>query len=73
MEFTDLMQEVETMFNNWLNDDELNEVFNGSVEDLQKEFLKCVQNSIKSNFILFTEKELTNKLDSYHRSMEGYD
>ena len=49
MEFNNLMTEVETMFNAWLKDDKLNEMFNGNVEDLQKEFLHCIQNKIKSN------------------------
>lgn len=73
MEFNNLMQEVEKMFNTWLNDDTLNEHFNGSVEDLQKDFLLCIQNAIKSDFTLMTKEQLKRELHSYHCSMEGYE
>ena len=72
MEFNKLMNEVENMFNSWLNDDEINERFNGSVEDLQKEFLMCIQNKINSKFVMLSDTELQNKLTSYNNSMEGY-
>lgn len=73
MEFSNLLEENKKMFDAWLNDVTLNEMFNGNVEDLQREFLKCVQNSIGSNFIIMTNEQLNNKLNSYHCSMEGYE
>ena len=72
MKFENLMQDTEIMFNLWLNDNELNELFNGNIEDLQKEFLMCIQSRIKSKFILLSGAELQNKLVNYHNSMEGY-
>jgi len=73
MEFKNLMRGVEETFDLWLKDDQLNEMFNGNVEDLQKEFLTCIQAKINSNFIMLTQDELQKKLSSYHRSMEGYE
>jgi len=48
-------------------------MFKGSVIDLQKEFLSCIQSKINSNFVMLSQNELQNELISYHRSMEGYE
>ena len=61
------------MFNdNWMKDDVLREHY-ANKEDLQKEFIACVQKEIGSNFVVLTQDELMRKMEDFHASMEGTD
>lgn len=71
MPFILLMKEVKAMYENWLNSDTFMDCHNGNKEELQKEFINCIQLEIKSNFILLTKEEYENDLMEFHNSMEG--
>jgi hypothetical protein len=70
MEFSELMQDVSNMFNNWMNDETILNHY-GDKEALQKEFLSCIQKQIGSDFILLTKDELLKEKEKFHSSMEG--
>jgi len=73
MNLSNLMIEVDKAFNDWMNDDELQEIYVGIEDDLKRQFIQCIQDKIGTKFILLTEKELDSKLHSYHCGMEGYE
>lgn len=61
MNFSDLMKEVEVMFNSWVNDSQLREyIFNNDKEAMQKEFINCIQQKIGSDFVLLSKEEFFN-------------
>lgn len=61
MNFSDLMKEVEIMFNSWVNDSQLREyIFNNDKEAMQKEFINCIQQKIGSDFVLLSKEEFFN-------------
>lgn len=67
--FDNLMKENKAMFQNWLNDKTIAEAYNK--EDLQQEFLKCIQLAIESNFVIKTELQVQETMVRYHRDQEG--
>jgi hypothetical protein len=70
--FSELMKEVRDLFNAWMKDDDILNHYSGDEVEIQREFVKCVQQEIGSNFVILTEEELQNKLDSYYETMEGF-
>ena len=71
MTFSVLMEEVKSMFNNWLNDETLGDYYRGNKEVLQKEFINSVQAEIGSDFVVMTKEELHEHRMDWYRSMEG--
>lgn len=71
MVFQDLMQEVGSMFESWLNDEEINSHYCGNKEEIQKQFIACIQVEIDSDLVVMTKDELEKKLMDFHNSMEG--
>lgn len=59
MRFDELMAEAKTMFLSWKNDPVLTETY--TEEELQKEFLKCIQHEIGSEFVILTKDELIQR------------
>ena len=73
MMFSELMKSVSDMFNDWMNDKTLDHYYQRKKEVLQKEFISCIQREIGSNFIVLTDKELMERQEKFHASMEGYE
>lgn len=63
MYFDELMEEVKKMYLSWESDPEINKHFSGDKELIKKEFLTCIQQEIKSNFVILTRKEHENLVD----------
>jgi hypothetical protein len=63
MRFDELMAEAKTMFLSWKNDPVLTETY--TEEELQKEFLKCIQHEIGSEFIILTKERLIQEKQKY--------
>ena len=61
--FAELMQQTRTMFISWQNDEELTSQY--SNEELQKEFLYCIQAQIGSDFKLFTKEQIEKLTADY--------
>jgi hypothetical protein len=61
--FAELMQQTRTMFISWQNDEELTSQY--SNEELQKEFLSCIQAQIGSDFKLFTKEQIEKLTADY--------
>ena len=59
MNFTDLMNENKSMFESWKNDSDIMENYE-SIEDLQKDFIACIQQKISSEFIILTISEFAD-------------
>ena len=68
MLFSEFKESVSDMFNSWLNDEEIM-CYVGSKEDIQKEFIKTIQETIGSNFVILTEAEFSEKMDDYYNSI----
>lgn len=71
MVFQDLMQEVGSMFESWLNDEEINSHYCGNKEEIQKQFIACIQVEIGSDFVVVTKEEYEKDMMNFHDSMEG--
>jgi queuine/archaeosine tRNA-ribosyltransferase len=71
MVFSELMKEVKSMFDNWLNDKTFSEYYQGNKIELQKDFIQCIQGEIGSDFVIITKEEFDKKLMEFHNSMEG--
>ncbi len=71
MNFNDLMKENKAMIKSWLNDVELTNDFKFTDEELKLNFLKSIQQSIESDFIILTKEEYNKNLMDFHCSMEG--
>jgi hypothetical protein len=69
MKFAALMKKVKSMFESWKTDETLIEHY--STEELQKEFLKCIQGEIGSDFVIMTKEELERDRMMFHECMEG--
>lgn len=64
MEFNELMKLNKDMFDKWLNDKDIRN--NYEIEDLQKEFLECVQLSIGSNLVIRTKSQDIESMEKYY-------
>lgn len=71
MLFKDLMQQVNSMFKSWLNDEEMNSHYCGNKEEIQKQFIACIQVEIGSDLVVMTKEELEKHRMDFHLSMEG--
>ena len=70
MEFKELMYEVKKFVKKWESDETLNEMYDK--DSLKKEFLKCIQLHIDSDFVILSKEELQKQKEDFHNSMEGY-
>jgi len=71
MLFKDLMQQVNSMFKSWLNDEQINSYHCGNKEEIQKQFIACIQSEIGSNLVVMTQEELEKHRMDFYLSMEG--
>jgi len=58
MKFEDLMNENKAIFEIWKNDINIMEKY--SIEELQKQFIDCIQKKIGSDFIILTLSEFAD-------------
>jgi len=69
MRLDELLKIVSSTFETWTEDETLKSTFND--EDLQAEFLKCIQGAIKSKHLILTEQEVSKMCSDHHDNMEG--
>jgi hypothetical protein len=57
MEFKEVMKQVETLFKEWEKDEVLTSMYE-TKEELQREFLQCIQEKIGSSFEIITKSAI---------------
>ena len=65
MKFNELMKLNKDMFDKWLNDEDVVSYYH-EIDDLQKEFLECVQSSIGSNLVIRTKSQDIESMEKYY-------
>jgi|TARA_R110001583_G_scaffold67531_7_gene193128 hypothetical protein len=73
MNYDKVMKSVGKLFNNWINDETLDDHHRGNKVVHQKNMMMAIQQEIKSDFIVLTKDELMEEMQKYHASMEGYE
>lgn len=70
---SELIDVINLHFNEyWINDETLIDYYQGDENEIKKEFIKTILTGLSSDIVVMTKNELDDKLNSHHRSMEGY-
>lgn len=67
------LKETKNIIDSWLKDETLQYYYCGDDEEIKKEFIRTIQKTIGTDFIIITKDNLEEQKQSYANSMLGLD